>query len=508
MLLDSRSVRLAAAVLAGTLAWCGSAQNVQVQVMADRDAHAGQPLVMNLRARVPGQTQVGFRYELLPPSPPNAVLDLGSGRLEWTPASADVGQAYQFVVRATAVPFGGVGMTGFRVRVAEPLQWRSARVLADGSAVAASWNGLADHTYRLQVRGDLTQGAWRDLEGDFVASGTGAEYAEPTAALAAMRFFRLYETRPPLMSDLTRTPLEFIGTVEQRFASNGDANLIAPRFTLPLIHVTEQLGTLWGQGHDAAGPTFQLRGTVERLAGVDGRRRAQFTLIGPLGLGAVLGPNTRTECEGWLGPSGLEGTFQGQDTRQVGNEPVFLSWSGAFSAPYLMALRYVPVAHYYFSILPKDSLEADYAEKLDRWIEEGDGKVRLNKDKKEEVLSKITIKVDPDKCADAKAVAVTEDPVFGGVVIYLSARPCQLSGFTLLDEYIHAAEFLADGSTDEEDDHNFRDYIDNLRSWGMFRKEGIFQRQEFHTHEAADYLSKVGGLLEELERVTGLSLGE
>lgn len=483
----------------------------QLQTVANRIAHAGQTVSVTIQAQDPDLPTNGLSYSLLGPTPPGASIDRSRGLFSWLPALSDVGQSLQFIVGVadTGAPSRSE-VTQFTVSVTEPPSIRA--VTYADETVTLLWNGIADHTYRVQFKDDLGEPEWHDLPGDAVATGEGGILRISQPAGFHRQFYRLYDVYPPQMTELSRSPWELAAIVTQQSSQGGTAGALATQFVIPLLYVNERNGELFGSGRDLNFHPVTLGGQIDIRPGTDGLRHARFSMLGSLGLSAVLDPTARTEFAVALLPTGMQGTFTGTGTGLVNGQPDVFTWSGVCSVRLVTDLRFVLSPAYYFSVFPKESLPYDYAEKLDKWIEEGDGKVKLNKQKKEEILGKVVIVIDPGKCDKAKAMALTEDVSWWAgrdkVTITLSARPCQLKCETLLDEYIHAAGFLAETDTSEEDDHDFRDYIQSLRLWGFGRKADNEHLRTLGESEAYEALSEIATFMEKMEMATGFSLGD
>jgi Stage II sporulation protein/Putative Ig domain len=126
-------------------------------------------------------------YSLGPDAPAGAWIDGTDGMLTWTPGEQDAGQTRLITVRATdnGQPPLSASRT-FRVTVvARPVLQAS----FSGSQFHLSWAGVQGVTYRVQFKNQLSDSVWTDLNGNLIATGAVASFADEPGA--SRRFYRV-----------------------------------------------------------------------------------------------------------------------------------------------------------------------------------------------------------------------------------------------------------------------------------------------------------------------------
>jgi len=241
---------------------------------------------------------------------------------------------------------------------------------------------------------------------------------------------------------------------------------------------------------------------------VSGGRGVSFIIEGKFNLPKEFS-SVKMNCIGTLGEDGVTGTFNGFALSEAGSPADTLKFQGNFAAHYIEELRFNYIIYPYISVFKTGTVPHEYSKKLDDYFDLC-VKGAIDSRVKEDVLKKCDISINKAMCLGD--VARTSPPylTFPDVDIYLSGKVCTISVTSLLDEYIHAAGFLAKLGTSEETDHLFRDYVIECLNMCTLSKAGITSTTliEGSKNRIEDLLSNkdLSDNLEKLKKATGISL--
>jgi uncharacterized delta-60 repeat protein len=157
--------------------------------ISDQFAFAGLQLTITNSA-----TDMDFPANILTFSldsgaPVTAVINPTNGVFTWTPASNQAPGTNTVTVRVTdnGVPSLGDSKS-FRILVVPPPVIES--ITASNGNVTITWSAIAEKTYRVQFKPDLTETGWNALSGDVMATGSTATKTD-TSVSGNQRFYRV-----------------------------------------------------------------------------------------------------------------------------------------------------------------------------------------------------------------------------------------------------------------------------------------------------------------------------
>jgi len=154
--------------------------------IADRTIHAGQSLTFTNTATDSDSPANALTYNLDPGAPPIASIDSSTGVFTWTTTSADANTTNAVTIRVT--DDGTPALDDSKSFTVTVISAPTASISVAGNLVTISWTSIANQTYRVQYKNNLSDPTWTDLAPDVTASGSTASTTDTTIA---QRFYRV-----------------------------------------------------------------------------------------------------------------------------------------------------------------------------------------------------------------------------------------------------------------------------------------------------------------------------
>ena len=311
-------------------------------------------------------------------------------------------------------------------------------------------------------------------------------------------------------SFISYTPLALTANIKSKQGSQQLVDLLPESFGATKVFFSCVDGNLYADGLDNNLQPYKIKGeivdTTARTA--FGKRGMNFSLEGNFNLSEEFS-TVKMNFAGFVSEEGMTGSFEGTAIAASVSLTDTIRFEGNFAAHFISELKFNYFIYPYISIFKTGTISYEYSKKLDDYFDTCI-KGAIDKDKKEEVLKKCDISVNKFMCFGA--VARTSPPYLTNpdIDIYLSGTVCTISATSLLDEYIHAAGFVAKLGTSEEADHLFRDYVIELIGMCVLSNSGSTNKMLIDASkkriEALLSNKDLSDNLEKFKKATGISL--
>jgi hypothetical protein len=274
-------------------------------------------------------------------------------------------------------------------------------------------------------------------------------------------------------SFISYTPLTLTANIQSKRGTQQLIDLLPESFGAMKVYFSCVDGSLYADGLDDNLQPYEIRGEVADTTArtAFGKRGIYFSSEGNFNLPEEFSP-VKINFAGSLSEEGMTGSFEGIAIAASVSLTDTVRFEGNFAAHFITELKFNYFIYPYISIFRIGTISYEYSKKLDDYFDtciEG----AIDKDKKEEVLKKCVITTNKFMCFGDDARTSPPYLTDPDIDIYLSGTVCTISATTLLDEFIHAAGFVAGLGTSEDADHLFRDYVVECINMCVMSKGGV-----------------------------------
>ena len=311
-------------------------------------------------------------------------------------------------------------------------------------------------------------------------------------------------------SFVSYTPLALTANIKSKHGTQQLVDILPESFGVMKVFFSCVDGSLYADGLDNNLQLYKIRGeVVDTTARTEfGKRGINFSLEGNFNLPKEFS-SVKINFVGSLSEEGIIGSFEGIAIAASVSLTDTVRFEGNFAAHFITELKFNYFLYPYISIFKIGTISYEYSKKLDDYFDTCI-KGAIDTKKKEDVLKKCDISINKFMCFGD--VARTSPPYLTDpdIDIYLSGSVCSISVTSLLDEYIHAAGFLAKLGTSEETDHLFRDFVIELIGMCVLSNSGSTNKMliDASKKRIEDLLSnkQLSDNLEKFKKATGISL--